>query len=511
MAASEHVSPDSAATFESRNPATGEVIGSLPIHSRADVDARVNRAHQAAAQWGALTFAERRDQIDRFRRALAEQADELADLIHRENGKSRFEALIEVMLALNHLAHAAARADKALAPKRVSPGLLAHHRTVVSYHPLGVIGVIGPWNYPIFTPIGSISSALAAGNAVVFKPSELTSLVGQAIVDIAADTLEVPDLVQIVTGYGETGAALASSAVNKISFTGSTATGRKVMAAAAERLTPVLLELGGKDAMIVAADADVERAAESAVFGAFTNAGQTCISIERAYVAESVYDHFIERVAEHTRALRVASDADIGPMTRPEQVELIQAHIRDAVERGARVLCGGPDQAKGGFITPTVLVDVKEDMRVMSEETFGPVLPIVKVRDANEGVRRANNSVYGLGSAVFGSAGVHELADGLRAGMTAINTVLAYAAVPTLPFGGVGDSGFGRIHGDEGLREFSRVKATTEERFGLPKALNLMSFGQSSDAYDNVRRLVRQLYGGGAADRVTSLLGKLRR
>ncbi len=499
---------DDRAVIESRNPATGEVLGTVPVHSEEDVRARVERARQAAAQWSALGFAERRAALDAFRRALAARADELADLIHRENGKPRLDGLMEVLLALTHLAHASARAEKVLAPQRVSAGILANFRAVIHYLPLGVVGVIGPWNYPLFTPMGSISSALAAGNAVVFKPSELTPLVGMEIAAIAASSLGHPDLVQVVTGYGPTGAALARAGVDKLSFTGSTATGRKVMAAAAETLTPVLMELGGKDPMIVAADADVEEAAEAAVFGALTNAGQTCISIERVYVAAPIYERFVDRVVDIARTVRPGED--IGPMTRPEQVEVIREHVRDAVDRGARALVGGPDAVDGSFVSPTVLVDVTDDMRVMREETFGPVLPIVRVADAEDAVRRANALPYGLGSAVFGKQGVRALASALRAGMTSINSVLAFAGVPSLPFGGVGESGFGRIHGDDGLREFARVHSVAEARFGLPKSFDLMGFRQPEGTYERVRMIIDQLYGGGAVDKAGSLLRKLR-
>lgn len=497
--------------IESRNPATGEVLGTVPVHSDEYVRARVQRAREAAAYWGALGFDERREALDRFRRELAARADDLADLIHQENGKPRLDALMEVLLSLAHLAHAAARAEKVLAPRRVSPGILANFRAAVQYRPLGVIGVIGPWNYPLFTPMGSISSALAAGNAVVFKPSEQTPLVGQEIAAIASAAMEVPDLVQVVTGYGATGTALVRAGVDKVSFTGSTATGRKVMAAAAETLTPVLMELGGKDALIVAADADVEAAARAAVYGALTNAGQTCISIERAYVAAAVYERFIDRVVDLAREVRLGGgDADIGPMTMPAQPDIVRAHVRDALDRGARALVGGPDAVEGNFVSPTVLVDVTDDMLVMREETFGPVLPIMRVADADEGVQRANASRYGLGSAIFGRQGVRELAARMRAGMTAINAALAYTGVPALPFGGVGDSGFGRIHGDDGLREFARAHATAEARFGLPRGLELMGFGQPAGTYERVRGLIDQLYGGGAVDRAGSLLRKLR-
>lgn len=519
MATSESAAPDAPSdthaviesVIESINPTTGEVLGTVPVCSAEEVAARVSRARVAAAQWGALDFAERARELVAWRHALAARAEDLADLIHQENGKPRTDALIEVLMALAHLAYATDRAEKVLAPRRVSPGFLANQRATISYHPLGVVGIIGPWNYPIFTPVGSMAFALAAGNAVVFKPSELTPLVGQMITDIAASSMAIPDLVQVVTGGGATGAALARSGVGKIAFTGSTATGRKVMMAAAETLTPVLLELGGKDPLIVAEDADVEQAAEAAVFGAFTNAGQTCISIERAYVVESVYDAFVDRVVAHARAVRVGPDGDIGAMIRPEQAAIVHEQIRDAVARGARALVGGPDAVEGNVCSPTVLVDVTDDMKIMQEETFGPVLPIIKVATAEDGVRRANASSFGLGSAVFGRAGVRELAESIRAGMTGINTVLTYAAISSLPFGGVGESGFGRIHGDEGLLEFVRVKSTAEERVGLPEALDLQRFGLSEVTYDRVRQLIGQLYGGGTLDRAGRVLRRLRR
>lgn len=510
MAVTESVSniSGSADTLEVLNPATGEVIGSVPMHTAAQVDAAVARAREAAREWGALSFDARRRELDRWRHALASRADDLADLIHRENGKPMVDAMVEVALALSHLAHAANRAEKALASRRVNTGIMANYRATVSYHPLGVIGVIGPWNYPIFTPMGSIAYALATGNAVVFKPSELTPLIGQVMADIATAAMNIPNLVQVVTGAGATGAALAGARVDKIAFTGSAATGRKVMAAAAANLTPVLMELGGKDALVVARDADVDKAARAAVFGALTNAGQTCISVERAYVAEPIYDRFLATVVAEAGKVRVGGpDGDIGAMTRPEQIDVIRDQIRDALDRGARAVVGGLDSVDGNFIRPTVLVDVTPDMKVLQDETFGPILPIIKVRDAEEGVRLANQTSFGLGSSIFGDARVRELASRIRAGMTSINSVLAFTAIPSLPFGGIGESGFGRIHGDEGLREFVHIKATAEERF--PPPLNLLSFNLPGNTYDRVRGLIQRLHGGGVIDRASQVLSRL--
>jgi acyl-CoA reductase-like NAD-dependent aldehyde dehydrogenase len=417
------------------------------------------------------------------------------------------DAILEVMSALTHLHHASERAEKALRPHRVPAGLMANFRCQVSYHPVGVVAVIGPWNYPIFTPMGSIAYALAAGNAVVFKPSEYTPLVGQLIGEIARQSLSLPDVFQVVTGDGRTGAALVRAEVDKIAFTGSAATGKRVMAAAAERLTPVLMELGGKDAMVVAEDADLDKAAESAVWGSMSNAGQACVSIERCYVVGSIYQPFLDKVLAEARQVTWGADdeASIGAITMPRQVDVIREHLEDAVARGAKVLLGGPGEIRGHFVPPTVVVDVTPEMKIMKEETFGPILPIARVDSVEEAVVQANATRYGLGSSVFGRARARELADRLRAGMTSINSALAFAAVPSLPFGGVGESGFGRIHGDEGLREFSRTKATAEERFALPIAL--LSFKLPKNTYDRVRALIHHLHGGGIVDRVR---GKLR-
>ncbi len=495
--------------LSSYNPATHDLVGTVPIHGAAEVDASVARARVAAERWGALSFEARGEELTRFRQALAAHADELADLLHRENGKPELEALVEIMMALGHVQHATACARTALAPRRVSAGMLANFRATISYHPLGVIGVIGPWNYPLFTPMGSIAYALAAGNAVVWKPSELTPLIAVKVAELAAAAFALPDLLQVVTGAGATGAALAKSAVDKIAFTGSAATGRRVMMAAAERLTPVLLELGGKDPMIVADDADLAKAAEACVYGALTNAGQACISVERVYVAESVHDAFVEEVVQQVRALKVGGDdAHLGAMTSAAQVAIVKDHLDDAVAKGARVLTGGPDAISGSYIQPTVLTEVDHRMKVMSDETFGPVIPIQRVASLDEAVRLANDTKYGLGSTVFAGKGARALAARLRAGMTSINSVMGFAGIPSLPFGGIGDSGFGRIHGDEGVREFTRVKSTAEQVVSIP--LNMMTFRQPKEMPGRLRGMIKQLYGDGVIARAGDWLRKVR-
>jgi acyl-CoA reductase-like NAD-dependent aldehyde dehydrogenase len=495
--------------LQSTNPATGEALGSVPMFSPADVDAAVARARVAANSWSHLSFAARNEELVAFRKAIVSAADELADIIHRENGKPELEAYTEVMMALGHVQHAVARAEQAMAPHKVSAGLLANFRATVSYHALGVVGVIGPWNYPLFTPMGSIAYALAAGNAVVWKPSELTPLVAVKVEDIARKTFALADLLQVVTGAGATGAALARSAVDKVAFTGSTATGKRVMMAAAERLTPVLMELGGKDAMIVDDDADLSAAAEACVYGALTNAGQACISVERVYVADAVHDRFVDEVVKQVRELKVGGDdGQLGAMTSAAQVDIVRDHLQDAISKGAKVRTGGPDAISGRYIQPTVLTDVDHRMKVMTDETFGPVIPIARVASTDEAVKLANDSRYGLGSSVFAGRAARTIAGKLRAGMTSVNSVMAFAGIPSLPFGGVGESGFGRIHGDEGIREFTRVKSTAEQVVALP--INMLSFKQPKDMTKRLRGMIKQLYGEGVVAKAGDLWRKLR-
>ncbi|WP_369130206.1 aldehyde dehydrogenase family protein [Modestobacter roseus] len=484
-------------TFESRDPATGTVVGVFPVHDTAAVDAAVARARTAAERWAALGFGERRLRLAAYRGHLARRLHELADLVHRENGKPRADAVLEIALAVDHLAWAGAHARRTLGPRRVHPGLLAvNHAAHLEYQPLGVVGVIGPWNYPAFTPMGSIAYALAAGNAVVFKPSEFTPAVGAWLAEAwRAAVPDVPDALQVVTGLGETGAALCRAGVGKLAFTGSAPTGRTVMAACAETLTPVLMELGGKDAMIVDDDADVAAAADAAVWGAMSNAGQTCIGIERVYATAAVHDRFVAEVVTRVEALQPGSDADAsyGPMTMAGQTDVVRRHLADAVAAGGTVATGGT--VDGGYVAPTVLLDVPETSAAVREETFGPTLTITRVADAEEALTRANDSSMGLGGSVFSGSRDRglDLARRMRSGMTSVNAVLTFASVPALPFGGVGESGFGRIHGEDGLREFTRAKAVTVKRAPLP--VDFMSFGRPAGAADALARVLRLVHG----------------
>ena len=482
--------------FESLDPRTGEVAGRHSLHGRTEVGEAVAAAERAQRWWAELGFAGRKQRLDAWRKLLVRRLDEAAEVICSETGKPLDDARLELVLVVDHLHWAASKAEKVLGRRKVSPGLLmANQAASVEYQPFGVVGVIGPWNYPAFTPMGSIAYALAAGNAVVFKPSELTPAVGEWLASTFAEVVPEHPVLSVVTGFGDTGAALCESGVDKLAFTGSTETGMRVMATCARSLTPVLVECGGKDALIVGADADLRGAAEAAVWGAMSNAGQTCIGVERVYVADAVADRFLDLVAERARKLRPGGDpsADLGPITMPSQVDVIRQHVDDAIDGGGRAVIGGSDSVRPPFVEPVVLTDVPDDADAATTETFGPTIVVTRVRDIDDGVERANRSSYGLGATVFSRSRGEEVARRLRTGMVAVNSVISFAAVPALPFGGVGDSGFGRIHGEDGLREFARPQSVTRAKFRMP--LNPMTFSRSSRTVRRLVRLVRVLRG----------------
>ena len=354
---------------------------------------------------------------------------------------------------------------------------MSNQAAYVEYQPFGVVGAIGPWNYPVFTPMGTLSYAMAAGNAVVFKPSELTPGVGVWLAEVWDSLGASQPLIQTITGDGSTGAALCTAGVDKLAFTGSAATGRKVMAACAESLTPVVIEGGGKDAVLVDKDANLDAAVDQTVFGAMGNAGQTCAGVERIYVHQDVHEAFVHKFAAKVRALTPGTsiNSSYGPMTLPSQVDIIRRNVKDAIARGGKAVVGGEESVGERIVEPVVLVDVPEDSTAITEETFGPTVVINKVADLEEAVEKANAVNYGLGSAIFTGNKKRglALAENLDAGMVSVNSFLAFAGIAALPFGGSGDSGFGRIHGADGLREFARPRAITVEKFSAP--LNLMT------------------------------------
>jgi acyl-CoA reductase-like NAD-dependent aldehyde dehydrogenase len=480
----------------STSPATGSEVGRFPVADAEAIARVVADARQAGQWWRELGPARRRRRLLRWRALMVRRLDELLELMYAEGGKPRADALLECVAAIEHVAWSARNAERVLRPRRVRGSLLlpdfAGH---LGYEPFGVIGVIGPWNYPVLTPIGSLTYALAAGNAVVFKPSEYTPAVARWYTDRFAEVVPEHPVLQVVYGTGETGAALVRSGVDKVAFTGSPHTGRTIMAACAETLTPVLIEGGGKDAMIVDSDADLEAAAKACVWGAMTNAGQACVGIERVYVAAPVYDDFVTRVVDKASKVRVGDgpDFDIGPITMPGQIDVIRRHIDDALARGGRAALGGPEAVEPPYVRPTVLVDVPDDAAAVREETFGPTVTVTKVDSIDEAVTRANAVSYGLGAAVFGRSRAVSIARRLRTGMVAVNGTLSFAGFAALPFGGVGESGFGRIHGDDGLREFARPKAIAVRR--MRSVLASTTFERTPRTMRMVERILRLVHG----------------
>ena len=478
--------------FASVSPVSGIEIGRFPNTSPDEVNHRVEEAHQSSAGWIALGYAGRKKVLKSWSVLLTQRIDEIGKIIADETGKPLSDAVLEAGLAVEQLSWAANKAGTILADQKRPSGLLMFNMaSKVQRVPYGVVGVIGPWNYPMFTPMGSIAYSLAAGNTVVFKPSEYTPAVGEWLGKSFAEIAPFSGIFTVVTGLPDTGRALTESAVNKISFTGSTRTAKKVAASAAARMIPVVLECGGKDPVIVAGDADVKLAAEYALWSAMANAGQSCIGAERVYVMESVADEFIASITK--MAKKVHEGKNYGPATMPSQLNVIQGHINDAAQKGATFAVGGVDSVHDGMVAPTIMLEVPEDSTAMLEETFGPTLAINKVSSIAEAIKLSNASTYGLAAAVFSKRQGHAIASQLNCGMVSINSVFSFAAVASVPFGGVKDSGYGRIHGNEGLLEFTYPRTVVATRFAIPLAFT--TFKRTAVAEKIIKRLIKTLYG----------------
>ena len=453
----------------SYDPATGEEIGRAPLSSPEEVQQAVGRARRAQPAWASLSFRNRGRVILQAREIMLADRDEIALLVSRETGKPVAEALsMEIVPTLDAMHYFAHATEDLLRPQKIDIGQygLMGRSSKILFNPLGVIGIISPWNFPLATPADEVVMALMAGNAVVLKPSELTPLIALKIEDIFKRAGLPPGLLEIVTGDGSTGAALIDARVDKIMFTGSVATGKRVAEAAAKYLTPVVLELGGKDPMIVLEDADIENAARGAVWGAFANAGQACASVERCYVHESIAPEFIEKVVAETQALKqglgTEAGVDIGAMSNERQLQIVEDHVRDAERRGAKVLTGGrrATNLDGFFFEPAVLTDVDHDMTIMRDETFGPVLPVMTFKTEDEAIKLANDSIYGLTASVWtrNIRRGRRIAERIEAGTVMVNEVVYTHGIAQTPWGGVKDSGYGRTHGRMGLLELVTPK-----------------------------------------------------
>jgi len=458
-------------TFSIHNPATGEKVGEYPQMGPREVDEAVAQARSAFGTWRASSFDERREILLNAASHLAENAGHYADIIRSETGKTQVDALLaEIFPTCDLLHYYAKHAEKALQPVKVSGiTVLPGRKAWYTFEPRGVIGIIAPWNYPFSLASGPVISALASGNTAVLKPSSQTTASGMILQEIFQAAGIPEGVLQVVTGSGSvTGRALIEhKGVDMLFFTGSTGVGQEVNQAAARNLIPAVMELGGKDAMIVTANADMERAAHAAVWGSFFNSGQTCIGVEFCFVEKPVYQAFLDKVLDITRSIESGTlNGQMGSMTMESQVKIVESQIADAVAKGARVEAGGQRRTpgKGLFFAPTVLTGVRPDMDLWQNETFGPVLPIIPYETRDEAVQLANSTEYGLSGSVFTNDEdeARWYADRLETGSVNINDCLVTFAFPSLPFGGAKKSGVGYYHSEIGIRSFCRIKSVTE-------------------------------------------------
>ena len=507
----EHQSNGSSATQDTivvENPATGEVITTLPACTPEQLEEMAAKARRAQPEWLALGFSGRAKVLRRMQKWVLDNADRFLDTLVSETGKTREDAaLAELGYAASSFGFWAKNAPKYLSDEKVktSNPFLLGRKIIVRYEPVGLVGVIGPWNYPFTNTIGDAIPALAAGNSVIVKPSSVTPLTSLLIEDGLRACGIPDDVFQVVVARGPLGLNLIDLA-DVIMFTGSTETGKLVAERAAKTLTPVSLELGGKDPMIVLADADVERAANAAVFWSMQNTGQTCISVERVYVEEPIYDDFVARVANKARDLRQGvpgafGSVDVGSFINPPQIDIVEAHVKDAIEKGARVLTGGTrGTGDGAFYAPTVLTDVDHTMDCMTEETFGPTLPIMKVADSAEAIRLANDSPYGLQASVYTKDVVkgEAVARKLEAGAVVINDSNANYLALEAPMGGWKTSGMGVRHGPEGIRKYTHRQTILITRFALKKDLYMYPYKAGTSKF--LVRLLKLMYGRGRRD-----------
>jgi succinate-semialdehyde dehydrogenase/glutarate-semialdehyde dehydrogenase len=503
-------------TIISTNPATGEKLAELPCATPEDVREAVRRARQAQPAWAALPVRARTAVLKRFQQQLCDRREDLAQLISRESGKPTVEALnTEVIVVLDSSEFCIRTAHKFLRDQPLPHDNLAMKtkRGKLVREPYGVIGIIAPWNYPFSTPAIETIGALAMGNAVVLKPSEFTPLVALELQKLLIAAGLDPDLMQVIVGAGAVGGALLESDIDKVIFTGSVATGKRIAEAAAKKLLPTVLELGSKDPMIVLEDADLDIASSGAVWGSMMNCGQTCLSIERCYVQRGVYERFLELCRQKIEKLRVGegltSEVEMGPLIHAPQLRTVEDHVNDAVARGARLLTGGRRLPELGpnFYAPTLLADVTNDMRIMQEETFGPALPVAPFDSDDDAVRLANDSIFGLAASVWtGNRKRGEaIAARIKAGTVMVNDAISAFGIAEAPHGGFEQSGIGRAHGELGLAEMVLVKYVDVDL--LPGMKKVWWYGYSRAFQQQMSAFATMMFGSSLGARIKGTLG----
>ena len=495
-------SPGPRRRYRLTSPVSLEELGEFEAMNADDVAAALERARKAQPTWAARSVAERARFLSRVQARVLEAQDRIIETVVRETGKTETEAFaMEVFSSCDALGYYAKRAARFLrTEKRRIHGIMGFAKQLrVTYKPLGVVGIIVPWNGPVILALNQAAQALVAGNAVLLKGSEVTPYSTALVGELFREAGLPEGLLQVLMGDGETGAALVEAGVDKISFTGSVATGRRVAEACGRRLIPVSLELGGKDAMIVCADANLDRAASGALIGSCMNSGHYCCGTERIYVVDAVYDAFVEKVVAGARELRQndQGESDVGAIFWDRQLEIIEGHMREAVDLGARVRVGGArnPNLRGQFFQPTVVTDVNHDMKLMREETFGPVVAIMRVADEEEALRLANDSAYGLSSTIWtrDKARGFALAERIEAGGVCINDMTLTYGVPEAPFGGVKDSGVGQVNGRDGLRGYCHAHPMLIDRFGGKQVQG--AYPYTDKALQGMKKFSRVLWG----------------
>ena len=476
------------------NPVNQEELSTLPITSLQELNEKLHIAKTAAENYNFSSFFRRQKLLSQFRREIVKNMDAFVETICKETGKKEAEGLMEVFISLEHLRYAVKNLYEALGPQKRRSGLLLTKKAWVEYETMGVAGIISPWNYPLILTVSPLAEALLAGNTVVLKPSEQTPLTTELLKKVWDKATGMGDLFQVVYGAGEVGSALVSSSLTDvICFTGSTAVGRKIAEVCAPMFKPVILELGGKDPMIVLEDASLKRTVQAAIWGGMSNAGQTCISVERIYAHENIYSQLVENMSASLKKVKCGVEgSEVGSISVEVSLEKIKNQIKDAESKGEVIQNGAITE--GWFIPPTLVINPSPDSKIMQEETFGPVITIHPFKTDEEAVKLANGTGYGLSASIFGKnrKRIRKLSRRIQAGAVSVNDVLTHYGIADLPFGGYGLSGIGKVHGKEGLRAFSRQKAYMQNRIQFGS--EIWWYGQGDFFRGALRKFIKIFY-----------------